>query len=100
MISKQGSHCTIILSLVQLPHIRSDLNSMWDSASEEVRQVYGKEYMNNQCKAVTEHSKSAATSLAPVIDAMENAISQGRVRARYLVDGSNQLSDFPNVSFI
>lgn len=72
---------------------------MWDNAAEEVRQVYGKDYIDNQHKALTEHSKSAAATLAPVIDTMETAISQSRVRARYLIDGSNQLGDLPNVSF-
>ena len=100
VVSKNGSPCTIMLSAVQLPHIRSDFNNAWENADEEVRQVYGKDYMDNQYKAVAEHSKTGATSLAPVIDTMEIAISQSRIQARYLVDGSNQLSDFTNVSLV
>lgn len=100
VISKGGSPCTIMLSAVQLPHIRNDFNNAWENADEEVRQVYGKDYMDNQYKAVAEHSKTGATSLAPVIDTMEIAVSQSRIRARYLVDGSNQLGDFTNVSLV
>ena len=73
---------------------------MWTEASEEVKQVYGKDYMDKQYKAVAEHSKTSPTSLAPVIDMLEMVIMQRRVGARYLVDGSNQLTDFPNVSLL
>ena len=89
-----------MLSAVQLPQIRSDFNNAWENADEEARQVYGKDYMDNQCKAVAEQSKTGATTLAPVIDAMEMAVSQSRIQARYLVDGSNQLGDFTNVSLV
>ncbi|KAK7113709.1 D-beta-hydroxybutyrate dehydrogenase, mitochondrial-like [Littorina saxatilis] len=79
-----------------LPQIRSEFDKMKEDAPEEALQMYGQDYLDNQYKTVTELSKSAASTLAPVIDALESAVTQGRVGARYLVDGSNQLTDFPN----
>ncbi|XP_076451577.1 D-beta-hydroxybutyrate dehydrogenase, mitochondrial-like [Babylonia areolata] len=79
-----------------LPRIQEELRSLWAEADGSVRQVYGNKYVDSQYKAIADHSKTAPTSLAPVIDTMEGAVLQVRVRARYLVDGSNQLIDLPN----
>lgn len=80
-----------------MPYIREDLEQQWDSASSEVQQIYGHEYIDSQYKAISEHSKTAAPNLAPVIDMLENIITHTRVKSRYLVDGSNMLSDFSNL---
>jgi hypothetical protein len=74
------------------------LEQQWTEASSEVRQIYSHEYIDSEYTAISEHSKSAASSLAPVIDTLEKVVTQTRLRNRYLIDGGNQLSDFPNVS--
>ncbi|KAL8593203.1 hypothetical protein ACOMHN_009858 [Nucella lapillus] len=79
-----------------LPGIQDELRSMWEAAEKSTRQMYGDKYTERQHKAIAEHSKSAPNSLAPVIDTLEGAVLQVRVRSRYLVDGSNQLIDLPN----
>lgn len=88
---------TGLLNRSALPGIRSEFDSMWENASEQVKQVYGKEFIESQYKAVTEITKTAPSSLAPVVDAIENTVMQRRIGSRYLIDGSNQVIDLPNV---
>nr|KAG5714660.1 hypothetical protein BaRGS_000148 [Batillaria attramentaria] len=79
-----------------LPGIQSEFDFMWENAPEQVKQVYGRGYIDSQYKAVAELTKTAPSSLAPVVDTVENAVMQIRIGSRYLIDGSNQVFDFPN----
>lgn len=85
---------------MQLANVQSEFDAQWEIAPKSLKMEYGKGYIDSQKKMTSELSKSAASSLAPVIDIIETAVVQISVRARYLVDGGNQLFDFANVSFI
>ena len=71
---------------------------MWEKASDEVKCAYGQEYFDAVFTGTKSAAKEAAKSVAPVIDAMEDAIVNVSPSIRYLVDGSIRLVDYNNVS--
>lgn len=71
---------------------------MWDSASDEVKESYGKDYFEALYDGTVEAAGDAAKSTMDVIDAMEDAVVSFSPRIRYLVDGSSRLIDLNNVS--
>lgn len=87
---------TGMLSAKTLKWMRSEMDTMWDSASNEVRKTYGKEYLEAEFTGAKEAAKEAAKSTAPVIDAMEDAVTNIHPKIRYLVDGSCKIIDLNN----
>ena len=74
------------------------MKTMWDSASEEVKSAYGREYFDAVFTGTKAAAKEAAKSMAPVVDAMEDAVINVSPSIRYLVDGSIRMVDYNNVS--
>ena len=74
------------------------MKEMWENASDEVKNAYGQEYFDAIFTGTKSAAKEAAKSMAPVIDAMEDAIMNVSPSLRYLVDGSIRLVDYNNVS--
>ena len=70
---------------------------MWKEATEEVKQVYGKEYMQSW----VDPSRANWTSLGdtgPVIKAAQHALVSQHPKSRYLVGGTDVLVDVSVVS--
>lgn len=87
---------TGMLSPKTLSWIEDQMKTMWDSASEEVKSAYGREYFDAVFTGTKAAAKEAAKSMAPVVDAMEDAVINVSPSIRYLVDGSIRMVDYNN----
>ncbi|WAQ96289.1 hypothetical protein MAR_028979 [Mya arenaria] len=76
--------------------LKSQMDAMWESASPEIQAAYGQEYHDALYNGAVSAAREAAKSMAPVIDAMEDAVLCVTPRIRYLVDGSNKILDLNN----
>lgn len=79
--------------------MRRDFDTMWAEAGEEVRETYGKEYLDRLFEGAKGTSVTSYPTLAPVLDALEDAVVNQNPRIRYLVDGGSGLMDEFCVSF-
>lgn len=91
-------HTLYTNTVLQLQWLRKEMDTMWDRASEDVQSTYGKEYFESIYTGTVEAAKEAAKTTGPVIDSMEDAVTNVKPRIRYLVDGSCKLIDINNVS--
>lgn len=71
---------------------------IWDGADEEIREVYGREHLEEQRNGLYKAPENCALSLEPVLCALEDAIVSENPAIRYLVDGGRGLLDWHNVS--
>ncbi len=77
---------------------RRNYDTMWNEASEEVKSVYGKQYLEDWYKKQLAYSQNASHDVTSVIDAMEDAILASQPRFRYLIDGGDGMLDLYCVS--
>ena len=70
---------------------------MWKKATEEVKQVYGKQYMQSWVEASNADWTSRGDT-GPVIKATQHALVSQHPKSRYLISGTNVLVDFTVVS--
>ncbi|XP_038058696.1 D-beta-hydroxybutyrate dehydrogenase, mitochondrial-like [Patiria miniata] len=63
--------------------IRQIASQMWEGASEETRQAYGKETFDTQVERMSYYSQVGTTDQSPVINAMVAAITDRRPKIRY-----------------
>lgn len=73
--------------------MKRDLETMWEEATPEVREDYGRDYHFAVMSGITEAVGTAPNSFAPVIDAMEDGLVNEAPKTRYLIGGSNQIID-------
>ena len=78
---------------IQLERMESNINQFWDAANPDVKEAYGRDYIDALIKGVREGGTTHAPTLDPVVDAMEDAITSENPRPRYLVDGSDKALD-------
>lgn len=77
---------------------------MWDEASPEVKQFYGRDYFFRALKGYTECCSKIDPTLdtekavQPVTEAIKDALINTRPKARYIVDGGTGLFDIDSVS--
>ena len=83
----------------KLSWIEGQMKIMWENASEEVRSAYGREYFDAIYTGTKAAAKEASKTMAPCIDAMEDAVINVSPKIRYLVDGSIRTIDYNCVSF-
>mgnify|MGYP003690480803 CR=1 FL=1 len=69
------------------------MENMWKQASAEVRQVYGRKYLESQFSGLDNASKTSPSSTRPVVDAFVDALTLENPKTRYLVDGGIGLVD-------
>lgn len=69
------------------------MENMWKQASAEVRQVYGRKYLESQFSGLGHASKTSPSSTRPVVDAFVDALTLENPKTRYLVDGGVGLVD-------
>lgn len=84
---------TGMLNEKSLAIMRRDFDTMWAEAGEEVRETYGKEYLDRLFEGAKGTSATSYPTLAPVLDALEDAVVNQNPRIRYLVDGGSGLMD-------
>ncbi|XP_062583410.1 short-chain dehydrogenase/reductase family 9C member 7-like [Saccostrea cucullata] len=84
---------TGMLNEKSLAIMKRDFNTMWTEAGEEVRETYGKEYLDRLFEGAKGTSSTSYPTLGPVLDALEDAVINQSPRIRYLVDGGNGLFD-------
>ena len=78
---------------IQLERMESNINGFWEAANPDVKEAYGRDYIDALIKGVREGGTTHAQTLDPVVDAMEDAITSENPRPRYLVDGSDKALD-------
>lgn len=79
--------------------MRRDFDTMWAEAGEEVKEKYGKEYLDRLFEGAKGTSATSYPTLGPVLDALEDAVINQSPRVRYLVDGGKGFFDVFCVSF-
>ncbi|XP_025096723.1 D-beta-hydroxybutyrate dehydrogenase, mitochondrial-like [Pomacea canaliculata] len=73
--------------------IKKDFDSMWDAASDDVKQLFKREHLD---RVLAETEAAAGTSyptVEPVLNTIEEALTSGDPEIRYIIDGSNRLMD-------
>ncbi|XP_021353477.1 D-beta-hydroxybutyrate dehydrogenase, mitochondrial-like [Mizuhopecten yessoensis] len=90
----QYDGATSISSPEQLKRLRKEIDYMWEKASEEVRQTYGRSYFDAIYQGMErETSGGRQMSADPVMNAIEDSLINVTPQARYLVGGSFSLVD-------
>ena len=74
------------------------MGEVWEAVPQEVKTVYGMNYMDNLLKGLRSCGSSTHPSVDPVIDALVDAVVNRNPQYRYLVKGGNKLLDFYHVS--
>ena len=102
-IENQSHDCLKLYTFViffQLQRIKSELDKMWDNASDEVKNTYTKQYLDSIFQTKCDQmSHIRAVSDAPVIEAMLSSLIVDQPLPRYLVSGtSGGYIDIINVS--
>lgn len=85
---------------LQLPTYETELEKMWQSSPQEVKQTYGRTYVDGMIKSIADYSSKSSNSIAAVVDTIEMSVISQNPKQRYLVDGSSSLVDQDNVSQI
>ena len=90
----------IMLSLMfQYKRLLANVDEMWGEASEEVKQIYGKEYLQSWVTAPQGGLSSPSYgNTEPVIKAMEHALVSAYPKSRYILSGTDRRVDFTVVS--
>ena len=86
------------INYFQFVRYKAEAEEMWLNASDDVRQTYGREYLDAQIEAQAKCIKGSAKTTKPVIDAIVDGLISERPQTRYLVDGGNSFIDTPTVS--
>ena len=73
---------------------------MWNNASNEVKQTYGRAYLDAQLDGQRTSIAGSAHTTRPVIDALLDGLISTRPQTRYLVDGGDSFIDMPSVGFV
>lgn len=73
---------------------------MWKKADPEVKQVYGRKYLESQFSGLDRGADTSYRTTTPVIDAFVDAVTLENPSTRYLVDGGRGLVDKYCVRFL
>lgn len=84
---------TGILSGSNLKRLQDDEETMWKKADPEVKQVYGRKYLESQFSGLDRAADTSYRTTTPVIDAFVDAVALENPSTRYLVDGGRGLVD-------
>lgn len=79
--------------------MRRDFDIMWAEAGEEVRETYGKEYLDRLFEGVKGILVIFYFILVFVLDVLEDVVVNQNFRIRYFVDGGSGFMDEFCVSF-
>ena len=87
----------ILEILFQYVRYKAEADEMWEHASEDVRQTYGRDYLFSVITEKQRKAKSGSTTTKPVIDALIDGLISDTPQTRYLVDGGTSFLDVPAV---
>jgi len=85
---------------LQLVSLEKDMDKQWEEADDSLREIYGKDYLQQQHQITSQFASTTCNTLGPVVDSLEDAVVSTKPYLRYLVDGSNLPVDTHNVSII
>ncbi|XP_061177363.1 D-beta-hydroxybutyrate dehydrogenase, mitochondrial-like [Saccostrea echinata] len=85
---------TGILKGPNLKRLKKDVDEMWNNADTEVRQAYGRKYLESQFSGLEKSPDPSYSTINPVIDAFVDAVTLENPKSRYLVDGGKGLIDY------
>lgn len=71
-----------------------DYNDIWSKLSPELREVYGREYIDLQIQGAKDSAQTTHPSMEPVLDAMVESIVSEFPQYRYLIGGGKSFYDF------
>ena len=86
-----------VVHVFQFVRYKAEADEMWEHASDDVRQTYGREYLDSQIENQRNAVTSSANNTKPVIDALVDSLISDKPQTRYLVDGGNSFIDRPAV---
>ncbi|XP_060069077.1 D-beta-hydroxybutyrate dehydrogenase, mitochondrial-like [Ylistrum balloti] len=90
----QYDGATSITGEKQVKRIKKEVDYMWEQASEDVRQTYGRPYFDAIYQEMEKESRKDRTMSADkVMNAIEDAIIAATPKARYLIGGSFSIVD-------
>lgn len=98
--NKTFIHISAQMFYLQLKRLQDDKETMWKKADPEVKQVYGRKYLESQFSGLDRAADTSYRTTAPVIDAFVDAVTLENPRTRYLVDGGRGLVDKYCVGFL
>ncbi|KAK3579470.1 hypothetical protein CHS0354_028278 [Potamilus streckersoni] len=86
---------TALFSGKNLERFQSELNHAWEVASDGTRTTYGRKYLDHVLHSVDADArvKYAYPNLNPVMDVMEDSVTNENPQHRYLIDGCSGLLD-------
>lgn len=67
-------HVTHRTPIVDAEHIHNSMMKSWDTATDEVKAAYGKDYFDSFVKAIAHSGDKANPNIYEVIDDMEDAV--------------------------
>ena len=76
-----------------MARIGREFDEMWADASDEMKEVFSREQLDNILHDTEAEGSSSCATLTPVIAAMAEALTSGDPELRYIVHGSNRLLD-------
>ena len=97
IICDMNEPVSYIVRVFQFVRYKAEADEMWEHASDEVRQTYGREYLDAQIENQRNAITSSANNTKPVIDALVDGLISDKPQTRYLVDGGNSFIDRPAV---
>lgn len=81
--------CTGLSSKERVQAMKSEIEEMWDSATDEVKNAYGREYVDQIIRHLEGSLKSTTfISPAPVLSAIEDGLFNANPKRRYLIGGA------------
>ncbi|XP_033733587.1 D-beta-hydroxybutyrate dehydrogenase, mitochondrial-like [Pecten maximus] len=91
----QFSAATSVCGPEQLKRLKKEIDYMWEQASDDVRQTYGRPYFDDiyQMTKKKEPSMIQTMSADPVINAIEDSLINVTPKARYMIGGSFSVVD-------
>ncbi|XP_052760123.1 D-beta-hydroxybutyrate dehydrogenase, mitochondrial-like [Mya arenaria] len=85
---------TGMLNTETLSKMEATLEECWTLASDEVKEAYGREYINQQVAGLKASGSTSAPEVEPVVDAMQEAVCNTSPEYRYLIHGSSKPLDW------
>ena len=82
--------------------MKKDFDDMWNEATEEVKNTYGRDYLDHHNQLVKDAIPQSCFDVSLVTEAMVHALMAEHPKTRYLINGSSSWMDIywvgvPNV---
>jgi len=81
-----------------MERIRSDFEKIWENMTTELRQTYGRQYIDHRIMEADASRPGGNTDIHPVTIAITDALFSVKPRTRYIVHGGSRKIDLFSVS--